>query len=93
MMVAAVNSTDIAAAMWCLKTAKKYSDDKGRILAVGLGWAATDAVLTRLVPLIAGARAAEFGWGMMQTAVTANIALVHTRTQIVPRWLEKRQDP
>jgi len=45
-------------------------------IAVGLGWALTDSVVTKLIPLWLGAKGQEFSYEYLQTALDSNVLLV-----------------
>lgn len=48
----------------------------GSVCRTGAGWAVTESVLMRLVPLWIGARQLEFSWEYIQMSVEANFSLV-----------------
>jgi len=45
-------------------------------VAVGLGWAVTDSIITKLIPLWLGAKGQEFSYEYLQMAIDSNILLV-----------------
>ncbi len=47
-----------------------------RLMAVAVGWATAEFVLTKSLPLWVGARGMEFDWKYTQSSLDANIALV-----------------
>jgi len=63
-----------------------------RFLAAGLGWAASDAVASRLIPLWVGARAPGFHWRHMQMALDSNLQLFIIVSVAALVWLRARND-
>lgn len=63
-----------------------------KVLITGLGWAAADLLLTRLLPLWVGARGLEFDWKYIQMSLDANVSLVHALSLAMLVWLWSRSD-
>jgi len=63
-----------------------------KVLVAGLGWAASEFLTTKLVPLWVGARAIEFDWLHTQSSFDANISLVLYLTVAALIWLWSRTD-
>jgi len=63
-----------------------------KVLITGLGWAAADLLLTRLLPLWVGARGLEFDWRYIQMSLDANVSLVHHLSMALLVWLWSRSD-
>jgi len=63
-----------------------------KVLVAGLGWAASEFLTTKLIPLWVGARAIEFDWLHTQLSFDANISLVLYLTIASLIWLWSRTD-
>mmetsp|Transcript_31807 Transcript_31807/g.92116 ORF Transcript_31807/g.92116 Transcript_31807/m.92116 type:complete len:193 (-) Transcript_31807:756-1334(-) len=47
-----------------------------RLLGVGLGWAAADAIFQHMIAFLVGATGAEFEWTFIQRAISSNINMI-----------------
>merc|ERR1719494_83483 len=63
-----------------------------KVLVAGLGWATSEFLTTKLIPLWVGARAIEFDWLHTQLSFDANISLVLYLTIASLIWLWSRTD-
>jgi len=63
-----------------------------KVLVAGLGWAASEFLTTKLIPLWVGARAIEFDWLHTQLSFDSNISLVLYLTIASLIWLWSRTD-
>ncbi|XP_057302558.1 BOS complex subunit TMEM147-like [Hydractinia symbiolongicarpus] len=63
-----------------------------KVLVAGLGWASSEFLTTKLIPLWVGARAIEFNWIHTQLSFDTNISLVLYLTIAALIWLWSRTD-
>jgi hypothetical protein len=80
-VAAAISLADVAG-LWYALTRLQHRNISAahKAQAVGLGWAASDALLVRTVPIVTGAMAAaEFTGAHIASAIGANIYLVSQR--------------
>jgi len=63
-----------------------------KVLVAGLGWASSEFLTTKLLPLWFGARAIEFNWIHTQQSFDTNINLVLYLTIAALIWLFSRTD-
>lgn len=63
-----------------------------KVLVAGLGWASSEFLTTKLLPLWVGARAIEFDWLHTQQSFDTNISLVLYLTIAALIWLWSRTD-
>mmetsp|Transcript_33723 Transcript_33723/g.43279 ORF Transcript_33723/g.43279 Transcript_33723/m.43279 type:complete len:230 (+) Transcript_33723:68-757(+) len=63
---------DVVGLMYAFRVAQQVSS-QNKALAVGWGWAVTQAVLSRLLPLFLNAKGSEFHWENLQGGVAANV--------------------
>ncbi len=63
-----------------------------RFLSAGLGWAASDSLASRLIPLWVGARAPGFHWRHMQLCLDSNLQLFFHVAVAALVWLRSRTD-
>ena len=61
-----------------------------RLTTAALGWAAADALATRLVPFWVGARGIGFDWRYTLLAVECSVNLVHWTCAAAGVWLAAR---
>jgi len=63
-----------------------------RYVAAALGWAAADAIATRLLPFWVGARGLGFDWIYIQMGLESNFNLIHYFAVCTLIWLWSRAD-
>jgi len=65
-------------------------ETSARILCVGIGWSAGEAIASYLIPLWIGARGMEFSWQYIEMGISANINLWLHTAFIGLVWLRSR---
>merc|ERR1711862_88296 len=72
----------------------RYSrgSERTKILGVGLGWSATESLVSRLLPLWMGARQTEFDWQWFFTGINANLMLALNLSLAAVIWLWGKRD-
>eukprot|EP00002_Diphylleia_rotans_P001134 TRINITY_DN1062_c0_g1_i4.p1 TRINITY_DN1062_c0_g1~~TRINITY_DN1062_c0_g1_i4.p1 ORF type:complete len:206 (-),score=43.59 TRINITY_DN1062_c0_g1_i4:122-739(-) len=73
-MKAAISCLDVYGMKYLIEKARL--DNEVKHFAVGLGWAAADALATKVGPIYYGARSMQFDWAYLALAVEANINIV-----------------
>ncbi|ELT93534.1 hypothetical protein CAPTEDRAFT_171355 [Capitella teleta] len=63
-----------------------------KFLISGMGWATSELIMTKFLPLWVGARGLEFDWKYMQMGLDSNVSLIHHLTTAVLVWLYSRTD-
>ncbi|XP_039751392.1 transmembrane protein 147 [Pararge aegeria] len=63
-----------------------------KILTAAIGWASAEVLVTRSVPLWAGARGAEFDWRYVRACAESNVALLQHAAGAALVWLCARSD-
>merc|ERR1719419_1582343 len=63
-----------------------------RFLIGGMGWATSELIMTRFLPLWVGARGIEFDWKYIQMSFDSNVSLVHHLSLATLVWLYSRND-
>merc|ERR1712142_1380989 len=63
-----------------------------KFLIAGMGWATSELVMTRFIPLWVGARGIEFDWKYIQMSFDSNVSLIQHISTALLVWLWSRHD-
>merc|ERR1712142_1356575 len=63
-----------------------------KFLIAGMGWATSELVMTRFIPLWVGARGIEFDWKYIQMSFDSNVSLLQHVATATLVWLWSRND-
>ncbi|KAK6173807.1 hypothetical protein SNE40_017202 [Patella caerulea] len=63
-----------------------------KFMVAGMGWATSELIMTRVIPLWVGARGVEFDWKYVQMSFDSNVSLVHHISTAMLVWLYSRND-
>ena len=70
----------------------RAQDQRARVMGLGFGWAATDAVLAHFLIFVLNAAGAEFTWTYIQRAVGANFTIFEWFSFGYFVWLTARKE-
>eukprot|EP01137_Pigoraptor_chileana_P026802 Opistho-2@656 len=88
----AIDLVDIVGMYYAVGSTRTSGPGDLKVLIVGLGWAAGEAVVTLLLPLWVGARSDEFDWKFIRMGLDANLRLIHHIGVAALLWLWARND-
>lgn len=79
------HSSDVIGIQFALQKVKK--DTKSKTLAVGLGWACSDAIFTCALPIAFAANGIEFKWATIYMCVDVNVRFLRIMTLTALTWM------